>query len=870
MDNTKNLRVIFTGDSAGLERSFATVASGAETTGRKLESVGSSLKSFGSEASALGSTFTKAFTLPIVGVGVAAAKMAVDFQQQMTYVRTDAGDTTDNIDKLSNSVLNLAKTSQFGPDELAKGLYHIASLGLRGADAMNALNTAQQMASVGGSDLESTATALGGALVTGIQGVQNYSDAAGTLDAIIGAGNMRMQDLVGAIGTGVLPVFKNAGLTLTDFGAALATLTDNGQQADAAATHLRMTIALMEAPSKKAQGVLKDIGMTSTQMAMDMQTKGLIPALEDLKQHLLDTYGTTAEGKVKMAQALTEMFGGGRSSAAIQTLVDELDRVSNKETQIGQQTSEFSTKVGEQQESASARLKTAWSSVQADLIQLGSKVLPVVADDFDMFVHKLDELKQWWDNLSDGQQHMIKTLGEYMIVAGPALSILGKFASTFGTLYKLSGMAAKGVSGLLGVFTRLGGGGAGIAALGEGAAGATGAFSGLATMLTGPLGIGLVASAAAAGGLYLAWRHFSDVGKDFADTVNTQVDPAVKQYQDLAKRLGVQLQNTGNDTTMLSLAQKQVANDTAMVNAASSQQKSLQQQLAGSTQTLADKQNAVADAQNAVKNAADKFGQSSPQYFSALDTLRQKEEDYNTWLNNNVTDSITLSLKTDDLKSARDNLKNDTSDLAGVEEYLNGKLQAGIGVVAQFGPAALLQVGGIQILQGAISGVIASWDSTKADIQINAPQIGAIIQGVGSTIQHVQGQSDYLNSTLISAQNSAAAIQGTVGSIQGAGLQNAGHNAGGTDYWRGGLTWINEEGPEIVNLPRGAQVIPAQQSAQMAKGNGDIHVHISGNSFFGTGGISEVSSLIYRELQRIARANGFNGSLPNIGIAPTG
>lgn len=35
-----------------------------------------------------------------------------------------------------------------------------------------------------------------------------------------------------------------------------------------------------------------------------------------------------------------------------------------------------------------------------------------------------------------------------------------------------------------------------------------------------------------------------------------------------------------------------------------------------------------------------------------------------------------------------------------------------------------------------------------------------------------------------------------------------GHNAGGTDNWGGGPTWVGEKGPEIVNLPRGAQVVP--------------------------------------------------------------
>lgn len=33
-------------------------------------------------------------------------------------------------------------------------------------------------------------------------------------------------------------------------------------------------------------------------------------------------------------------------------------------------------------------------------------------------------------------------------------------------------------------------------------------------------------------------------------------------------------------------------------------------------------------------------------------------------------------------------------------------------------------------------------------------------------------------------------------------------NAAGTDNWRGGLTWVGEKGPELLNLPQGSQIIP--------------------------------------------------------------
>lgn len=48
----------------------------------------------------------------------------------------------------------------------------------------------------------------------------------------------------------------------------------------------------------------------------------------------------------------------------------------------------------------------------------------------------------------------------------------------------------------------------------------------------------------------------------------------------------------------------------------------------------------------------------------------------------------------------------------------------------------------------------------------------------------------------------------------------AGRNAGGTDSWRGGLTWVGEAGPELVALPQGSQILSAQES----RGAGDVYI----------------------------------------------
>lgn len=50
-----------------------------------------------------------------------------------------------------------------------------------------------------------------------------------------------------------------------------------------------------------------------------------------------------------------------------------------------------------------------------------------------------------------------------------------------------------------------------------------------------------------------------------------------------------------------------------------------------------------------------------------------------------------------------------------------------------------------------------------------------------------------------------------------------GHNAEGTDWWRGGLTWVGENGPEVVRLPMGSRVYDNEESAEMF-GGGDTYI----------------------------------------------
>lgn len=58
-------------------------------------------------------------------------------------------------------------------------------------------------------------------------------------------------------------------------------------------------------------------------------------------------------------------------------------------------------------------------------------------------------------------------------------------------------------------------------------------------------------------------------------------------------------------------------------------------------------------------------------------------------------------------------------------------------------------------------------------------------------------------------------ILNMIGNAFTGGSGGPGKNADGTDWWGGGLSWVGERGPELVNLPRGSQVMNSERSLRM-------------------------------------------------------
>lgn len=79
--------------------------------------------------------------------------------------------------------------------------------------------------------------------------------------------------------------------------------------------------------------------------------------------------------------------------------------------------------------------------------------------------------------------------------------------------------------------------------------------------------------------------------------------------------------------------------------------------------------------------------------------------------------------------------------------------------------------------------------------------IKPLVEGIGSVMKGIAGGWNWL-----------------IDKVTGDG-DDVGANAKGTNNWKGGLTWVGEDGPELVNLPRGSRILPHKESIAYAKLN---------------------------------------------------
>lgn len=255
MAENKNIVIRLMADTASYEAAMTragstakTVASGMENTGRKSALIASDMTAAG---------------LAVAAFGVAAVKMAADFDQQMSTVQANTGATSAQMDQLRAAAIEAGASTVYSATDSADAIDDLGKAGMSVTDILTgglsgALNLAASDGMAVGDAAEYMANALSMFHLKGSQA----SQVADTLAAGAGKAVGNVSDFGEAL--------NNCGAQANSFGmniqettGVLALFAQNGTIGAEAGTQLNSMLMKLAAPSAEASNTMKELGISA-------------------------------------------------------------------------------------------------------------------------------------------------------------------------------------------------------------------------------------------------------------------------------------------------------------------------------------------------------------------------------------------------------------------------------------------------------------------------------------------------------------------------------------------------------------------------------------------------------------------------------
>lgn len=286
---------------------------GASAARSQLLGVGAAADDAGLRLGKIAAIGVGALAVGLAAAGVASVKMAADFQQGVTRLKTGAGDVTDNMTKLGQGILKVSTatgTLTNGTAGLNAAMYQIVSSGQRGAQSLDTLKAAAQ-----GAKIEQAKVVDVTKILTTLQtnfGISTYT-AAQYMDGLVAAvahGKITLEELSTAMSP-ILPFAHELGIHFADVAAAMSDMTNQGIPAAQAATALRFTFQSMILPTLASRKAMQEWGLDSAKVAETMKTS--LP--DALQMYITAADRAGAPGTKPMIDALSQMMGGGQRAA---------------------------------------------------------------------------------------------------------------------------------------------------------------------------------------------------------------------------------------------------------------------------------------------------------------------------------------------------------------------------------------------------------------------------------------------------------------------------------------------------------------------------------------------------------------------------
>lgn len=350
-----------------------------------------------------------------------ATKVYADFENAMAKVATQLpGQMMEHFDEMTDAVQEMSIEFGQSTDVMAQGLYDILSAAIPPENALQLLEQSAKTAAAGFTDVATTSDLLTSILNAYGREVEDVAQISDVLFQSVFRGKMEFEEMAHELGS-IMGVAAQAGVSLEDLGAAMATLTRAGIPTAEAATAIRGAIMSFIDPGKEALETAQALGIEFNSTALKSQ--GLIKAIGQLT-------GATQE-------QLSALFPNVRALVAVQGVLGDLDGAYEDlrlNMEAAGTTQEAFTKATGTLQFSLAQLK---ADIQTLVQDFGKALAPAIYEIIDAirgFVERLKEIDE--DTLKNWADLFVLLTEITGLVAG--LNAVAKVITSVGTAAGLS------------------------------------------------------------------------------------------------------------------------------------------------------------------------------------------------------------------------------------------------------------------------------------------------------------------------------------------------------------------------------------------------------------------------------------------------
>ncbi len=359
-----------------------------------------------------GAAMTKYITTPLIGVGVAAAKVGGDFEAQMSRVKAISGATGDTFEQMKQQAIDLGAKTAFSAKESAAGMENLASAGFNAQEIMQAMPGLLDLAAVSGGDVAMASENAASALRQfGI----DASDAGHVADVFARAAadtNAECNDMGYALkyaGTAA----HTAGWSFESTAAAIGIMSNAGIKGEQAGTTLRGALTRLMNPTEAMYNKFQELGIAINNH--DGSMKSLSEIITELREK------TKGLGDDQRNSALATIFGTNALSgmlALIDAGPEKLDSLTKSLQNSDGAADEMARTMQDNANSSIEQMMGALESAAIVIQKILAPSIRKVADAISGLVEK-------FVSAPESTQKLVVAIGLIVAAIGPLIFIIG-------------------------------------------------------------------------------------------------------------------------------------------------------------------------------------------------------------------------------------------------------------------------------------------------------------------------------------------------------------------------------------------------------------------------------------------------------------